>query len=246
MSMGLSDKIKREQELRRRWRRIEDRKDAKSQELRDAIHEVNRELERKRDRRRDAKTPGARERIADAIEELELHKDRLLDRLDEVRDRDEHAEKMLREHQERVRRLRDSREARRKARAGRGDLSPHFSVREFDCRDGTRVPEAAIPALRALCQDVLEPLRARHGAVFVSSGYRTRAYNARIGGADNSIHIYDAHPNAVAADKTCARGGPRDWIAATAGRADGRGLYSTFTHDDNRNRIGWPDAFWTG
>lgn len=67
-----------------------------------------------------------------------------------------------------------------------GDLSPHFSRREFDCKDGSHaapVPElvAALERLRAL---VGRPLR-------IVSGYRTVAYNKRVGGAPRSQHLYN-------------------------------------------------------
>lgn len=66
-----------------------------------------------------------------------------------------------------------------------GDLSPHFSRREFDCRDGTRAnphPKliAALERLRELVGG--RPLR-------IVSGYRSPAYNARVGGAAQSQHV---------------------------------------------------------
>lgn len=130
-------------------------------------------------------------------------------------------------------------------------LSAHFSVREFACRDGSPVPVAAIPAIERLCRDVLEPLRAQFGPCLVLSGYRTRSYNARIGGARYSQHIYDVTPDSVAADVRFARGTPAQWRKAARKamvraygrrpgtwlrRAGGIGLYvrSGFIHVDNR------------
>jgi uncharacterized protein YcbK (DUF882 family) len=68
-----------------------------------------------------------------------------------------------------------------------GDLSAHFSRAEFDCHDGqhgnpSRALIDALERLRAICGG--HPLR-------IISGYRDRAYNARIGGAKESQHIYN-------------------------------------------------------
>lgn len=68
-----------------------------------------------------------------------------------------------------------------------GDLSPHFSRREFDCRDGSlanpdpRLVEA-LERLRTICGN--RPLR-------IVSGYRSPAYNKRVGGAKRSQHLYN-------------------------------------------------------
>lgn len=99
-------------------------------------------------------------------------------------------------------------------------ISTHFIVEEFDCHDGTRVPTEALPALRSLAQHWLEPLRERFGPVRVVSGYRPPRYNARVGGAPRSYHLYDRLDlgatralggGMVAADVVPARGRPRDW-----------------------------------
>lgn len=67
-----------------------------------------------------------------------------------------------------------------------GDLSPHFSRREFDCKDGTRAnPDPKLIA-------ALERLRAAVGRpIVIVSGYRSPAYNARVGGAKRSQHLYN-------------------------------------------------------
>ena len=120
-----------------------------------------------------------------------------------------------------------------------GKLSPSFAVGEFDCHDGTPVPAAAIRALDVLVWSVLEPLRDEFGPCRVLSGYRHRAYNASIGGARHSQHIYDDTPGSVAADVRFERGSPREWYDAARkllGEGGGTGLYvrSGFVHVDNR------------
>lgn len=66
------------------------------------------------------------------------------------------------------------------------NLSQHFKVSEFACRDGTDMI-----LIDAALVDVLEDIRASCGnkPISVNSGYRTAAYNAKIGGATNSYHM---------------------------------------------------------
>ena len=122
-------------------------------------------------------------------------------------------------------------------------LSHFFTVREFDCHDGRKVPLIAVPALAQLCQTYLDPLRLRFGPTKVMSGYRPRDYNAKIGGARFSQHIYELTPSSVASDLICASGRPRDWYDFLDDRGiGGLGLYDSFIHADNRP----VRARWTG
>ena len=73
-------------------------------------------------------------------------------------------------------------------------LSPHFTVGEL-CRtahagiDNTPNQDA-VYHLTSLCQLVLEPLRAKFGPLWVSSGYRCPALNKAIGGVHDSAHVF--------------------------------------------------------
>lgn len=122
-------------------------------------------------------------------------------------------------------------------------LSPHFFTREFDCKDGRKVPAIALPALRLLCAGYLEPLRTVFGPCLVMSGYRPKDYNVRIGGAPLSQHIYELTPSSVAADLVFRTGTPAQWaqFADNLG-AGGVGSYPSFVHVDNRP----VQARWTG
>jgi uncharacterized protein YcbK (DUF882 family) len=129
-------------------------------------------------------------------------------------------------------------------------LSPHFRLSEFRCRNGVPVPSACVDLLaRDLVRGVLEPLRAEFGTCHVLSGFRPAAYNASIGGASDSRHIYKADATrGLAADVYFASGGPRAW-AASAGRildghgwGGGVGVYVAkgFVHVDSRRfRARW-------
>ena len=91
-------------------------------------------------------------------------------------------------------------------------LSPHFTIEEFDCRDGTPVPHRDYKGLEYLCRVMLEPLRAKYGTVTILSGFRTPSWNKKVGGASKSYHVYTIHDgNDEAADVRCARGTPDEW-----------------------------------
>jgi zinc D-Ala-D-Ala carboxypeptidase len=77
------------------------------------------------------------------------------------------------------------------------NLSPNFTLAELTrsqaaARHGidNSPPPAVLQALRTLCTEVLEPLRARIGGpLVINSGYRGPALNRRIGGAATSQHV---------------------------------------------------------
>lgn len=73
--------------------------------------------------------------------------------------------------------------------ASRKRLSPHFTVEEFDCHDGTQVQPEWYDDIARLCEWILEPLRSEFGPVKVISGYRTASHNRHVGGAPHSVHL---------------------------------------------------------
>lgn len=71
-----------------------------------------------------------------------------------------------------------------KRRDGNTKLSDSFRVREFACRDGSDnilIDDKLVKYLQRIRNWAGAPL-------IISSGYRTPAYNAKIGGAENSRH----------------------------------------------------------
>lgn len=76
-------------------------------------------------------------------------------------------------------------------------LSDHFTLAEFTRSETAsrygidNTPGAdEIAALRALCRNVLEPIRAQFGVpITISSGYRSPAVNRKIGGSTSSQHM---------------------------------------------------------
>ena len=68
---------------------------------------------------------------------------------------------------------------------GNRRLAPDFQVRELRCRDGTdtvMVDEALTVVLQCIREHFGKP-------VVITSGYRTAAHNAAVGGAKSSQHL---------------------------------------------------------
>lgn len=131
-----------------------------------------------------------------------------------------------------------------------GLITPNFRYVEFYAHDGTPIPLRAVPGIKNLCRDYLEPLRKKFGPAFVLSGYRHYEYNLSIGGVFNSQHDWDQQPGSVAADLRFKTGSPAQWgaeakrIRLKLGKGGGVGIYTRlgFVHVDNRTYI----ADWKG
>ena len=78
-------------------------------------------------------------------------------------------------------------------------LTKHFRLWEFRCRDGSSVPPEYLCNVRVLATN-LQVIRARIGEpLVIISGYRSPAHNTAVAGASNSQHL-----TASAADLRCA------------------------------------------
>lgn len=119
---------------------------------------------------------------------------------------------------------------------GEAYLSPDFQAKEFACRDGS---DEIVVSLRLV--HTLQRIRDHFGKpVTIHSGYRTKAYNAKVGGAAASQHLVG-----TAADisiKGVAPSAVADYAETLLAGVGGIGRYGTFTHVDVRER----KARWTG
>lgn len=115
-------------------------------------------------------------------------------------------------------------------------LTQNFSLSEFACRDGSPVPGELLDNVELLAKN-LQVLRDYLGEpIHVNSGYRTPAYNAKVGGKPKSKHL-----TAEAADITVKSKSPRQLVAIIEKliaqgklRFGGIGLYPGFVHVDVR------------
>jgi uncharacterized protein YcbK (DUF882 family) len=123
-------------------------------------------------------------------------------------------------------------------------ITANFDSDEFACHDGTPVPDALVPNLRRLCE-ALEVVRAELGhPIIIVSGYRSPAYNGKVGGAAKSEHC-----NATAADIAAHPLAPKDVRDAIlrlilAGKIPegGVGTYAGWVHYDVRGHKARWDA----
>lgn len=111
----------------------------------------------------------------------------------------------------------------------------NFKVREFACKDGSdiiRVSRNLVRMLQQIREHFSQP-------VIINSGYRTIAYNSKVGGAKASYHLKgqaaDIQVSGIAPIKVAA-------FAESLGVL-GIGLYASFTHIDTRiQRYYWVNA----
>lgn len=115
-------------------------------------------------------------------------------------------------------------------------LTKNFSLHEFDCRDGSEMPQSVIQNVKALAEQ-LQIIRDYFSKpITINSGYRSQTYNRKIGGAKRSQHL-----TGRAADITVKGIAPdvvADQIEKLIASGDvlqgGLGRYKTFTHYDIR------------
>ncbi len=110
----------------------------------------------------------------------------------------------------------------------------HYAWDEMRCNDGTPVPDKYRANAIELCRR-LEWIRARWGRpVTILSGYRTPAWNKKVGGAKNSEHLRAAAADIVVAGVEA--GEVYDaihWMIHAGKLADGGlGRYEQWTHVD--------------
>lgn len=116
-------------------------------------------------------------------------------------------------------------------------LTKDFTRKEFDCKDGTKVPTNLLFNLQELATN-LQVLRdyLNVKVKITGSGYRTPSHNQRVGGAPQSFHL-----QAKAADINAEGHTPKELykvieqlIVQGKMKQGGLGLYPGFVHYDIR------------
>jgi uncharacterized protein YcbK (DUF882 family) len=115
-------------------------------------------------------------------------------------------------------------------------MTKNFQLSEFDCNDGTPVPIELQDNVELLAQN-LQVLRDELGEpLTILSGYRSPAWNKKVGGKKASYHM-----KAMASDLTCKSKTPKQLhaiierlIAEKKMKQGGLGLYPGFVHYDVR------------
>lgn len=118
-------------------------------------------------------------------------------------------------------------------------LTTHFHINEFACKDGSSVPSHLLSNVKALAVN-LEVIRSQLGEpIYINSGYRTREYNKLVGGAPASQHLLANAVDIVA--KGCS---PffvfcviRDLMKKGAIESGAVILYNSFVHYDRRGQM---------
>lgn len=109
-------------------------------------------------------------------------------------------------------------------------ISTHFKVKEFACKDGS-----TIIFVDDYMVQVLEILRNKMGGkpITITSGYRTPAHNAKVGGAKYSYHMRGMAVDIRVEGKTPKEVAKAlDEIVPTCGII----LYDSWVHFDTRRR----------
>lgn len=125
---------------------------------------------------------------------------------------------------------------------GAKKLTTNLSVQEFACHDGTDailICEPLPTVLQAIRDYFKKPLR-------ITSGYRTPAWNRKVGGVAKSQHTLGAAADINIDDETplaVYRAITNGWVEGVDPERLGVGLYKGFVHVDVRgSRARWHGA----
>ena len=117
-------------------------------------------------------------------------------------------------------------------------LTANFTLRDFECNDGTTVPEKYISNVNKLAYN-LQVLRDElKKPIHINSGYRHPAYNKRIGGAKFSQHLTASASDITVRDITPKKLARTILKLIKQGKMNegGVGLYNGFVHYDVRGK----------
>jgi uncharacterized protein YcbK (DUF882 family) len=117
-----------------------------------------------------------------------------------------------------------------------GDLTKNFSKSEFDCNDGSEMPESVFENVEAHAENLQTIRDFCNASITINSGYRSPSYNKLIKGASKSQHL-----TGNASDVKIEGYTPEEvadiiegLIRIGAIEEGGVGRYDSFTHYDRR------------
>ena len=124
-------------------------------------------------------------------------------------------------------------------------LTENFYKEEFDCRDGSVMPEDVLANIKLLATNLQSIRNKINEPIFISSGYRSIKHNKKVGGKSNSYHL-----KGLAADLVSKNFSPKELAAIILILMEeniilkgGIGLYDGFVHFDIRgNLVHWNDS----
>ena len=124
-----------------------------------------------------------------------------------------------------------------------GMLSANLSLSEFASKDGASTPKSVVNQLKKLAAQ-LEVIRQASGgrSLLITSGYRSPAHNAAVGGASKSQHLYGRAVDFNLAGMSAKNTHKLVSKLINQGKIPdgGLGRYSSFTHYDIRgSRARW-------
>jgi len=117
-----------------------------------------------------------------------------------------------------------------------GDLTENFSKSEFECNDGSEMPQKVFNNVEVHAYNLQTIRDFCDASVIINSAYRSPDYNKKVGGATSSQHLVGN-----ATDITIKGYTPSEvadiiegLIRIDAIEEGGLGRYNTFTHYDRR------------
>lgn len=117
-----------------------------------------------------------------------------------------------------------------------GDLTKNFSKSEFDCNDGSEMPDDVFENVKLQAKNLQVIRDFANAPIKINSAYRSVTYNAKIGGATKS-----QHPLGNATDINISGYDPDETAEIIEGlirigaiEQGGIGIYGNFVHYDRR------------
>lgn len=115
-------------------------------------------------------------------------------------------------------------------------ITKNFRLSEFDCKDGSELPSQLLTNVVELAEN-LQALRDFVGLpIKINSSYRSLEHNAKIGGSQNSQHLFAKAADIVIESKSPEQVANiiKHLIDEGKMKQGGIGVYKTFTHYDIR------------